>query len=91
VYHLAVFGEIEPVEIRRIMKDATLINQLQFPPAKYLLCRGSDLGDVTTKTKLLSKHPQVREAYVTLNREQVVNTNFIHTLLREKINQVKKN
>jgi hypothetical protein len=53
--------------------------------------RGSDLGDVTTKTKLLSKHSQVREAYVTLNREQVVNTGFIHALLREKINQVKKN
>ncbi len=79
VYHLAVFGKVGMVELRKLMGDIFLVGEFQEPPAKYLLCRGSDLGDVTTKTRALGKLPEVESVTVTLNREMLVATEFVHS------------
>ncbi len=52
-------GEAKVGEIRKIIGDESfeMINQTQNPPTKYMLCKGGDLGQVTMKTKLLSKVP----------------------------------
>jgi DNA-binding Lrp family transcriptional regulator len=85
VYTLAVFGKMGMDDLCQIMGDIFLVNETQEPPAKYLLCRGSDLGDVTEKTHALSKVPGVETVNVTLNREQLFATELLHSLVREKI------
>jgi hypothetical protein len=72
-------------EVRRIMGDAILIQQIQEPPMRYILCRGSDLGDVTTKTRALGNLLGVESVTVSLNRELLVSTEFEHALVRERI------
>src|SRR5207247_3229719 len=46
VYTTAVFGAVPMADLRRALGDVFLINELQEPPARFLLCRGIDLGDV---------------------------------------------
>ncbi len=50
--------------------------QAQEPPMKYLLCRASDLADVTRRTQTVSKLPDVVSVVITLNRELLVATEF---------------
>src|SRR5207249_11195430 len=49
VYQLLVFGKVGMGDLRRTFWDVVLVTQMQEPPAKYLLCRGSDLTEVTAK------------------------------------------
>ena len=65
--------------------EVFLINQAQDPPLKYLLCRGTNLGDVTVKTNLLRKTPGVDSVNVSLNREIFIGTKFMHSLVRERL------
>ena len=85
VFHLAVCGQVGLADIRKIVGDTFLINQTQDPPLKYLLCRGTDLGEVTVKTNNLRKLSDVESVNVTLNRELVIGTEFIHTLVQENL------
>ena len=85
VYHLAVSGGPGLRELRGPLGDAVLVNETQKPPMKYLLCRASDLADVTTRTGLVAKLPGVESVRVTLNREILVAREFVHGLVREKI------
>ena len=85
VYTLAVFGTIGMGELRRVLGDAFPVNELKEPPARYLLCRGSDIGDVMSKTQVLGKLPGVTSVAVSLNREIIVGTGFLRRLVREQI------
>jgi DNA-binding Lrp family transcriptional regulator len=90
IYTIAVFGKVGFAEIRRILGDAFMINQLQQPPVRYLLARANDLGEVTTKTRSLAKQDGVESVKVTLNRELLVSNEFMHGLIREQISASKK-
>jgi DNA-binding Lrp family transcriptional regulator len=85
VYTLAVFGRVGMSEVKEILGDAFMINETQEPPAKYMLCLGSDLGDVTTKTHALQNLPDVDFIEVTLIREMLLAREFLHSLVREQI------
>jgi DNA-binding Lrp family transcriptional regulator len=85
VYTFSVFGDLSMSELHRIITDAYLIRQFREPPAKHLLCRGSDLTEVIAKTQAIGKLPGVKSVSVSLNREQLVATNFVRSLVREKI------
>src|SRR5207249_4545500 len=41
VYTAAVFGAVTMADLRRALGDVFLINELQEPPARFLLCRGT--------------------------------------------------
>ena len=85
VYHLMVDGKAALSELRRVLGDAVLVNETKEPPMKYLLCRAHDLADVTSRTAQTSKLPGVRSVRVTLNREILVATEFVHSLVRARI------
>lgn len=87
VYHLAVSGNASLRELREPLGDAVLVNETQKPPMKYLLCRANDLADVTTRTGRVAKLPGIEQVRVTLNREILVATEFVHSLVREKIRE----
>jgi len=85
VYHLMVDGMVGLSELRDALGDAVLVNETKDPPMKYLLCRAHDLADVTSRTAQTSKLPGVNSVRVTLNREILVATEFVHSLVRARI------
>ena len=85
VYHLMVDGRVGLSELRDALGDAVLVNETKDPPMKYLLCRAHDLADVTSRTAQTSKLPGVNSVRVTLNREILVATEFVHSLVRARI------
>ncbi len=85
VYTLAIAGRVPMSELRQVMGHAALIHQTQSPPMKMVLCRSSDLSDLTTKTIALRKHADVESVTVSLNREVLFANRFIHRLVREQI------
>src|SRR6266704_2345393 len=85
IYHLMVDGKVAFSELRRTLGDAVLVNETKDPPMKYLLCRAHDLADVTSRTAQTSKLPGVNFVRVTLNREILVATEFVHSLVRARI------
>jgi len=85
VFHLTVYGQVGLAEVTKVVGQVFLINQAQDPPLKYMLCRGADLGDVTIKTNLLKKISGVDSVYVTLNREILIGTDFMHSLVGEHL------
>jgi DNA-binding Lrp family transcriptional regulator len=85
VYHLAVTGNASLSKLRELLGDAFLVGDAQEPPMKYLLCRATDLADVTRRTQILGKLSGISSVELTLNRELIPATGFVHTLVREKI------
>jgi DNA-binding transcriptional ArsR family regulator len=90
VYNLAVAGRVPMSGIRKILVDALLVHETRNPPMKYLLCRSTDLGDVNSKTRALNRLQGIKSAAVTLNRELVFANEFIHSLVRERIQVLEK-
>jgi hypothetical protein len=90
VYYLAVIGEVEMKELHRLFDNAILVNKMQKPPMKYLLCSESDLGSLTAKMKALGKPPGVKSVTTTLNRELLFATKFMHSLVREQIQKLEQ-
>lgn len=90
VYYLAVIGEVEMKELHKLFGNSVLVNKMQKPPMKYLLCSESDLGSLTAKIKALSKLPGVKSVTTTLNRELLFATEFIHSLVREQIQKLEQ-
>jgi DNA-binding Lrp family transcriptional regulator len=88
VYHLTVEGKVSLSELRRSLGDAVLVNETKEPPLKYLLCRARDLADVTSKTAQTAKLRGVNSVRVTLNREILVATEFVHSLVRARIRAI---
>lgn len=85
VFNLAVAGKVQMSEIRKIMEDALLVHETRNPPMKYLLCRSTDLSDVNSKTRTMSRLESVQSVAITLNRELLFANEFIHELVRERI------
>lgn len=90
VYTIAVFGKVGLSELRTVLGEAFLINELQWPPAKYMLCLGKDLSDVTSRTHDLEKLQGVDSFEVTLIREMLVAREFLHSLVREQVQIVQR-
>ena len=87
VFHLAVVGPVPIGRLHDTLGDSFLVNSSKEPPLRYLLCRGSDLADVTAKLQEVKKLPGVVSANITLNRELVPGKAFTHSLIREKLHQ----
>ena len=85
VYTTAVFGAVPMADLRRALGDVFLINELQDPPARFLLCRGIDLGDVTTRIARVGKLPGIASVNVSLNREIILSPDLLRRLVRERI------
>jgi hypothetical protein len=85
IYTMAVFGKVSMSELSEIIGDAFLVNSTQKPPSKYVLCRSTGLADVTTKTDIISRLPNIDSVVVSLNREQLIATEFIHSLIQQEI------
>jgi len=89
VYHVAVAGTVSAGELRKLMGDVVLMHQAKNPPMKYLLCRDVDLGTVTTKIRALGKLDGVETVNMTLNRDLLFGTKFIHSVVREKMDELR--
>jgi DNA-binding Lrp family transcriptional regulator len=85
VYHLAVVGNATVSEVRKIIPDTVLLHETKQPPMKYLLCRSTDLGEVTAKTHALRALPGIQEVRLTLNQDLLFSTKLEHRLVREQI------
>src|SRR5207247_10937823 len=85
VYTAAVFGAVPMADVRRALGDVFLINELQEPPARFLLCRGIDLGDVTTRIARVGKLPGISSVNVSLNPEIIVALDLLRRLVQERI------
>ncbi|HZD13120.1 MAG TPA: winged helix-turn-helix domain-containing protein, partial [Candidatus Binatus sp.] len=91
VYHLAVTGNIGINALRQVLgNDTYQVGGADKPPMKYLLCRGNDLADVTSRTRRALKLPGVESVRVTLNRELMANNQFVHSLIREEMNSLER-
>jgi len=90
VYHLAVAGTISLAELRHTIADVVLIHETQDPPLKYLLCRANNLGELTATTHALELRPDVSSVDLSLNREMIIGTEFVHRLVQERIANGKK-
>lgn len=85
VYHVAVSGTISFAALRRAMGDAVLVHETQDPPRKFLFCRADNLGELTATTHELGKRPEVTSVQLSLNREMFIGVDFLHRLVRERI------
>lgn len=85
VYHLIVGGTEAFPEIRRVLGDAVLINEVQEPRRLYLFCRAGSLGDLTERMHRLERLPGVESVQVSLNREMLLGTEFMHRLVRNRV------
>jgi DNA-binding Lrp family transcriptional regulator len=85
VYHLTVTGTVGRNELRQVLGEALVVSETSEPPLKYLLCRADDLAEVMVRTRAVRKLPGVDNVEVTLSRELLVGTDFLHSLIRRKI------
>jgi len=90
VYTVSVFGNVGMAELRGVTGDVYMIKEFQHPPAKHLLCRARDLSEVLGKTRALGKIPGAMVS-VSLNREQLIATRSIHSLVRQQIRRLSRN
>jgi hypothetical protein len=65
------------------------VHETKDPPAKYLFCRADSLAELTASTRALEKLPGVSAVRLTLNREMILNPDFVHALIREQIAKLK--
>ena len=88
IYNLAVAGKVTMSEIRKILEDALMVHETRSPPMKYLLCRSTDLSDINSKTRAISRLQGIQSVAVTLNRELLFANDFIHSLVRKRIREL---
>ena len=87
VYHLIVAGDASFADLKRVLGDAELIHETQDTPKKYLFCRADSLVQMTSKNHALEHLPGVTSVQVSLNREMMFATEFVHRLVRERIKE----
>jgi hypothetical protein len=88
VYHLAVAGSISMSEVRKIIPDTILLHETATPPMKYLLCRSTDIGEVTINTGRLRNAPGIESATITLNRDLLFSTELEHSLVKKQVSRL---
>jgi DNA-binding Lrp family transcriptional regulator len=84
IYQLAVVGTAPVSAIRAVMGDAILLHRTQNPSMQYLLCRSSDIAEVSSKTKEVGRLPGIESVSLSLNRELLFARDIIHTLVAER-------
>jgi len=89
VYNLLVGGTVSMVELRRTIGESVLIHETRDPPRKYLFCRAANLGELTAATHRLGKLPGATSVSVTLNREMIIGMEFLHRLVRERMDSLR--
>jgi hypothetical protein len=72
------------------MGETALTHYTQEPPMKYVLCKGSSLTEVITKTHALEKVQGVKAVTISLNREVLVSADLRHSLIRNEIRKLEK-
>ncbi|TLZ70051.1 MAG: Lrp/AsnC family transcriptional regulator [Methanobacteriota archaeon] len=90
VYNLLVSGTVGLPEVIRAIGDAVLVHETAEPPRKYLFCRAKSLGDMRERMTALDRLPGVSSVEVTLNREMLLGTPYVHRLVRERIAAVNR-
>lgn len=85
VYNLVVSGRAPFPDLRRVVGDAVLIHETDEPSRQYLFCRANNLAELTTSIRALEKVPGVSSVEISLNREMIFGTPFVHRLIRERI------
>jgi DNA-binding Lrp family transcriptional regulator len=85
VYHLVIAGDAPFADLKRVIGDVELIHETQDTPKKYLFCRADSLGEMTSKNHALERLPGVTSVQVSLNREMMFGTEFVHRLVRERV------
>jgi DNA-binding Lrp family transcriptional regulator len=83
VYNLVVAGTAPLAEIKKRIGDAVLVHETVVPQMMYLFCRADNLAQLTTTLQGLEKLPGVSSVQLTLNREMILKTDFVHRLVRE--------
>jgi DNA-binding Lrp family transcriptional regulator len=84
VYQLAVVGTASVSAIRAVIGDAILLHRTQTPSMQFLLCRSSDIAEVSSKTKEVGRLPGVDSVNLSLNRELLFAPKMIHSLVAER-------
>ena len=85
VYHLVVSGDASFAAVKRILGDVELVHETQDSRKMYLFCRADSLGELTAKNHALERLSGVSSVQVSLNREMMFGTEFVHRLVREQI------
>jgi len=80
-----VAGTASFADLKRVLGDSELIHETQDTPKKYLFCRADSLGELTSKRHALERLAGVTSVQVSLNREMMFGTEFVHRLIRESI------
>jgi DNA-binding Lrp family transcriptional regulator len=88
VYNLVVSGTAPFAEVKHRIGDAVLIHETGgTPPRKYLFCRADSLGELTSTMQTLERLPGVSAVQLTLNREMIIQMDFVHRLAREMMQE----
>src|SRR5207248_7520711 len=74
-------------ELKRTIGDAVLIHETKDPRRLYLFCRAENLGELTATTHALERLPGVNSVQLSLNREMLMATDYVHGLIREEISK----
>jgi DNA-binding Lrp family transcriptional regulator len=85
VYNLLVGGTAPFAEIKKRIGDAVLVHETAEPRRMYLFCRADSLGELTATMQALQKAPGVSSVQLTLSREMILRTDFVHRLVRERM------
>ena len=86
VYNLVVSGTAPFAQLRHRVGDAVLIHETGgTPPRKYLFGRADSLGELTSTMQALERLPGVSTVQLTLNQEMIIQTDFVHGLVREQM------
>ena len=85
VYNLVVAGTAPFSALKKALGDVVLIHETAVPARMYLFCRADNLGELTSRTHAVEKIPGVSSVQLSLNREMVMNTAFVHDLVRERL------
>ena len=87
VYNLVIGGTAPFSALKRTIGDAVLIHETKDPRRLYLFCRADNLGELTATTHALERLPGVESVQLSLNREMIMATDYVHGLIREEISK----
>ena len=90
IYPVIVTGRMEIKEIQKIMGEFIILRSIPEPPMTYLLCRALSLSDTITKIQALKRIDGVQSAEISLNKEVMISKNLRRSMIRERMQHLKK-